>query len=93
MKKSNTLENERNQLAIERTKYAEERTNLAYIRTGFSIMIAGIFFTGFFGEGIYHYIGYGIIFIGILFSLYGILSHRKSTEILRRIEEKFKKVK
>lgn len=75
----------RDRLAIERTKLAEERTYLAYIRTGMSLMLGGLFFTGFFKEGAYMYAGYATIAVAAAFLAYGFYNHRKSMALIARL--------
>lgn len=75
----------RDELAIERTKLAEERTYLAYIRTGMTVSMGGIFFVGYFKEGIFSLIGYLATFIGIVFFVYGFYKHKKTMGLIRRI--------
>lgn len=75
----------RDELAIERTKLAEERTYLAYIRTGMTVSMGGIFFVGYFKEGIFSLIGYFATLIGVVFFLYGFYKHKKTMGLLKRI--------
>jgi uncharacterized membrane protein YidH (DUF202 family) len=73
----------RDRLAIERTRLAEERTDLAYIRTGFSLLLGGIFFIGYFLPGsAFMYVGYATILISLIFILYGFHHHKKSMAFL-----------
>jgi putative membrane protein len=73
---------QRDELAVERTKLAEERTYLAYIRTGMSVLLAGLFFIGYFMEGSFHYLGYATAAIGLAFLAYGFYNHKKSMEVI-----------
>jgi putative membrane protein len=75
----------RDELAIERTKLAEERTYLAYIRTGMTVSMGGIFFVGYFKEGIFSYVGYLALLVGAVFFLYGFYKHKKTMGLLKRI--------
>lgn len=75
----------RDELAIERTKLAEERTYLAYIRTGMTVAMGGIFFVGYFKEGIFSYVGYFALLVGGVFFTYGFYKHKKTMGLLRRI--------
>jgi len=75
----------RDELAIERTKLAEERTYLAYIRTGMTVSMGGIFFVGYFREGIFSFVGYFALILGAVFFGYGFYKHRKTMELIRRI--------
>jgi putative membrane protein len=76
----------KDQLAIERTRLAEERTDLAYIRTGFSLLLGGIFFIGYFLPGtIFMYVGYTTIVISLVFILYGFYHHKKSMAFLNEM--------
>ncbi|MFP3949539.1 MAG: DUF202 domain-containing protein [Candidatus Micrarchaeia archaeon] len=73
-------------LAIERTRLAEERTDLAYIRTGFSLLLGGVFFIGYFLPGsAFMYIGYATIAVSLVFIAYGFHHHRKSTIFLNDV--------
>ncbi len=76
----------KDQLAIERTRLAEERTDLAYIRTGFSLLLGGIFFIGYFlPETIFMYVGYVTIGISLIFIIYGFYHHKKSVAFLNEM--------
>ena len=75
----------RDELAIERTELAEERTYLAYIRTGMTVSMGGIFFVGYFKEGIFSYVGYLALLVGAVFFLYGFYKHKKTMGLLKRI--------
>jgi len=75
----------RDELAIERTKLAEERTYLAYIRTGMTVSMGGIFFVGYFKEGLFSYVGYFALLLGAVFFLYGFYKHKKTMGLIRRI--------
>jgi len=76
----------KDQLAIERTRLAEERTDLAYIRTGFSLLLGGIFFIGYFLPGtVFMYVGYATIVISLVFILYGFYHHKKSMAFLNEM--------
>ena len=76
----------KDQLAIERTRLAEERTDLAYIRTGFSLLLGGIFFIGYFLPGtVFMYVGYATIFISLIFIIYGFYHHKKSMAFLNEM--------
>lgn len=76
----------RDRLAIERTRLAEERTDLAYIRTGFSLLLGGIFFIGYFLPGtVFMYVGYATIFISLIFISYGFHHHKKSMAFLNEM--------
>jgi len=75
----------RDELAIERTKLAEERTYLAYIRTGMSLVLGGVFFIGFFKEGIYLYVGYATLAIATVFLAHGFYNHKKSMAVIGKI--------
>ena len=75
----------RDELAIERTKLAEERTYLAYIRTGMTVSMGGIFFVGYFKEGLFSYVGYFALLIGAVFLGYGFYKHKKTMGLLRGI--------
>jgi putative membrane protein len=75
----------RDELAIQRTKLAEERTYLAYIRTGITVAMGGIFFVGYFKEGIFAYVGYLAVLLGIVFFGYGTYKHRKSQQIIKKM--------
>ncbi|MBD3398471.1 DUF202 domain-containing protein [Candidatus Micrarchaeota archaeon] len=76
----------KDQLAIERTRLAEERTDLAYIRTGFSLLLGGIFFIGYFLPGtVFMYVGYITILASLVFVSYGFYHHRKSTVFLNEV--------
>ena len=76
----------KDQLAIERTRLAEERTDLAYIRTGFSLLLGGIFFIGYFLPGtVFMYVGYATIFISLIFITYGFYHHKKSVAFLNEM--------
>jgi putative membrane protein len=77
----------RDELAIERTKLAEERTYLAYIRTGMTVSMGGIFFVGYFREGIFSYIGYAAAILGVVFFTYGFYKHKKTVSLIRSIAE------
>ncbi|MEW5996182.1 MAG: DUF202 domain-containing protein [Candidatus Micrarchaeota archaeon] len=77
----------RDELAIERTKLAEERTYLAYIRTGMTVAMGGIFFVGYFREGVFAYIGYLAVLLGAAFFGYGFYKHKKTMGLIRRIVE------
>ena len=82
MKQKNLIED----LAIERTKLAEERTHLAYIRTGLNMLLAGIFFVGYFPVGsLYSYVGYITVIISVIFTIYGFYYHRKSKEMITKV--------
>lgn len=74
----------RDELAIERTRLAEERTYLAYIRTGMSLILAGFFFMGYFTEGTFHYLGYGVVAVSLAFLAYGFYHHKKSMRLIER---------
>ncbi len=75
----------RDELAIQRTKLAEERTYLAYIRSGMTVAMGGIFFVGYFKEGVFSYIGYLAVLLGVVFFGYGTYKHRKSQQIIRKM--------
>jgi putative membrane protein len=75
----------RDELAIERTRLAEERTYLAYIRTGMSILLGGLFFVGYFKEGVFLYIGYGTLAISFVFIAYGVYNHKKSMAVIEKL--------
>ena len=75
----------RDELAIERTKLAEERTYLAYLRTGMTVAMGGVFFIGYFREGLFSYIGYLATLMGILFFAYGFYKHKKAMGLIKRI--------
>lgn len=75
----------RDELAIERTKLAQERTYLAYIRTGMTVSMGGIFFVGYFREGIFSYIGYFALLVGAVFFLYGFYKHKKTMGLIMGI--------
>jgi uncharacterized membrane protein YidH (DUF202 family) len=76
----------RENLAIQRTKLAEERTALSYIRTGFSLLLGGVFFIGYFLPGTaFAYAGYGTVVVSILFILYGFYHHQKSMNVINQI--------
>lgn len=76
----------KDQLALERTRLAEERTDLAYIRTGFSLLLGGIFFIGYFLPGtVFMYVGYATIGISLIFILYGFYHHKKSMAFLNEV--------
>jgi putative membrane protein len=73
-------------LAVERTKLAEERTSLAYIRTGMSLLLGGIFFIGYFpADTLFSYIGYGTMFIALIFTAYGFHHNTKSRHVINTI--------
>jgi putative membrane protein len=74
------------ELAVERTKLAEERTYLAYIRTGFNLVLAGLFFVGYFQTNTaYVWIGYLTVLIGVVFVTYGFYYHEKTKAILNKL--------
>ncbi len=75
----------RDELAIERTKLAEERTYLAYLRTGMTVAMGGVFFVGYFREGLFSYIGYAATLMGIVFFAYGFYKHQKTKGLIRGI--------
>ena len=75
----------RDELAIQRTKLAEERTYLAYLRTGMTVAMGGVFFIGYFKEGVFSIIGYAATFLGVVFFLYGTYKHRKSQQIIKKM--------
>ncbi len=75
----------RDGLAVERTKLAEERTCLAYLRTGMSTLLGGVFFIGYFQEGLFSLIGYATVALSLVFFSYGVHKHRKATELLGRL--------
>lgn len=75
----------RDELAIERTKLAEERTYLAYLRTGMTVAMGGVFFVGYFKEGLFSYIGYAAVLMGIVFFGYGFYKHRKTMGLIKKI--------
>ena len=78
----------RDELAIERTKPAEERTYLAYLRTGMTVAMGGVFFIGYFREGLFSYIGYAAALLGVAFFAYGFYKHQRTTGLIRRMVEK-----
>ena len=78
----------RDELAIERTKLAEERTYLAYLRTGMTVAMGGVFFVGYFREGLFSYIGYAAALMGIVFFGYGFYKHKKAMGLIRGIAGK-----
>ena len=75
----------RDELAIERTKLAEERTYLAYLRTGMTVAMGGVFFVGYFREGLFSYIGYLAVLFGAVFFGYGFYKHKKTMGLIKRI--------
>jgi len=75
----------RDELAIERTKLAEERTYLAYLRTGMTVAMGGVFFVGYFREGLFSYIGYAATLMGAVFFAYGSYKHQKTTGLIKKI--------
>lgn len=75
----------RDELAIERTRLAEERTCLAYLRTGMSMILGGLFFVGYFTEGLFSYVGYVTVAVSLVFFAYGVYKHRKTMALIDRI--------
>ncbi len=75
----------RDELAVERTKLAEERTCLAYLRTGMSMILGGLFFIGYFTEGLFYYIGYATVALSMVFFAYGFYKHRKAMALIERM--------
>ncbi|MFH2106092.1 MAG: DUF202 domain-containing protein [Candidatus Micrarchaeota archaeon] len=74
------------ELAVERTRLAEERTYLAYIRTGFNLVLAGLFFIGYFQiDAFYVNIGYVTVLLGVVFITYGFYYHEKTKAIINKI--------
>ncbi|MDD2655936.1 MAG: DUF202 domain-containing protein [Candidatus ainarchaeum sp.] len=75
----------RDELAIERTKLAEERTYLAYLRTGMTVAMGGVFFIGYFREGLFSCIGYLAVLLGVVFFGYGVYKHKRTMGLIRGI--------
>jgi len=82
----------RDELAIERTKLAEERTYLAYIRTGMNLVLGGMFFVGYFKEGLFRDIGFATLAIGIAFLGYGFYNHKKSRGFVENLVRALKDI-
>jgi putative membrane protein len=61
------------ELSEERTLLSNERTLLSYIRTSFAVIVAGIAILGFFREGTANVLGFIVLFIGVLFLVFGII--------------------
>jgi putative membrane protein len=69
-KRHGVLEEE---LSEERTLLSNERTLLSYVRTAFAVIVAGIALLGFFREGTANILGFVVLFVGILFLIFGII--------------------
>lgn len=78
----------RDELAIDRTELANERTMLSYLRGAVSLIIAGLTFVHFVGQGLLRFLGMSLIPLGLISGVYGYYRYRQVAGRIRAIRRK-----